>query len=197
MRKQNQIDWLRRARREAMTLQHVSLEVRRADVPGELRFWELLGFDARSSRPGTLGGDRASWVQRGATQIHLLFADDPVVPPQGHAAVVVDDFDATVAALVEAGLTPKERTRHWGAAARVRPQPGGSHRRADGRAAPSMTGPAVPSYSRPHPWPALTRRSIMHVWPPPPSPAPLSSSPPPSSPAATPISASATSFAPA
>ena len=38
------------------------------------------------------------------------------MPPQGHAAVVVDDFDATVAALVEAGLTPKERTRHWGAA---------------------------------------------------------------------------------
>ena len=43
-------------------------------------------------------------MQRGPTQIHLLFAEDPVVPPQGHAAVVVDDFDATVAALGEAGL---------------------------------------------------------------------------------------------
>lgn len=97
-----------------MTLQHVSLEVRREDVPRELRFWELLGF-TEVEPAGTLG-EIASWVQRGPTQIHLLFADDPVVPPSGHAAVVVDDFDATVGALLEAGLTPKERTRHWGAA---------------------------------------------------------------------------------
>jgi len=97
-----------------MTLQHVSLEVRPADVPGELRFWELLGF-TEVEPAGTLA-EVASWVQRGPTQIHLLFAEDPVVPPSGHAAVVVDDFDQTVAALVEAGLEPTERTRHWGAA---------------------------------------------------------------------------------
>jgi catechol 2,3-dioxygenase-like lactoylglutathione lyase family enzyme len=97
-----------------MTLHHVSLEVRRADVPGEIRFWELLGF-TETEPAGTIG-ERASWVQRGPTHIHLLYAEDPVVPPQGHAAVVVDDFDATVATLVEAGLTPKESTRHWGAA---------------------------------------------------------------------------------
>ena len=97
-----------------MTLQHVSLEVRRADAPGELRFWALLGF-TEVEPAGTLA-EVASWVQRGPTQIHLLFAEDPVVPPSGHAAVVVDDFDATFAALVDAGLTPEERTRHWGAA---------------------------------------------------------------------------------
>ena len=97
-----------------MTLQHVSLEVRPADVPGELRFWELLGF-TETEPAGTIG-EIASWVQRGPTHIHLLYAEDPVVPPQGHTAVVVDDFDATVATLVEAGLTPKESTRQWGAA---------------------------------------------------------------------------------
>ena len=90
-----------------MTLQHVSLEVRRADAPGELRFWALLGF-TEVEPAGTLA-EVAAWVQRGPNQIHLLFAEDPVVPPRGHAAVVVDDFDATVAALAEAGLTPKER----------------------------------------------------------------------------------------
>ena len=97
-----------------MTLQHVSLEVRRGDAPDELRFWSLLGFEPVDP-PGTLG-EIAAWVQRDGTQIHLLFDDDPVVPPGGHAAVVVDDFDGTVATLEAAGFDPKERTRHWGAA---------------------------------------------------------------------------------
>ena len=97
-----------------MTLQHVSLEVRRDDAPGELRFWALLGF-GEVEPPGTLAGV-ASWVQRGGTQIHLLFDDEPVVPPGGHAAIVVDDFDATVAALRGAGFDPREHERHWGAA---------------------------------------------------------------------------------
>ena len=97
-----------------MTLQHVSLEVRAADAPAELRFWEQVGF-ARVEPPGALG-ERSAWVQRGTTQVHLLFAEAPVVPPSGHAAVVVDDFDATLAALRQAGLEPEERSRHWGAA---------------------------------------------------------------------------------
>jgi catechol 2,3-dioxygenase-like lactoylglutathione lyase family enzyme len=97
-----------------VTLQHVSLEVRRDDVPAELRFWALLGFE-EVAPPGTLG-EIAAWAQRAGTQIHLLFADAPVVPPGGHAAVVVDDFDATVSALREAGFDPRERTRQWGAA---------------------------------------------------------------------------------
>jgi catechol 2,3-dioxygenase-like lactoylglutathione lyase family enzyme len=98
----------------AVTLQHVSLEIRRADAPAELRFWNLLGF-LEVEPPGALGNISA-WVQRGATQIHLLFDDDPVVPPGGHAAVVAEDFDATVAALRAAGYDPEEHERHWGAA---------------------------------------------------------------------------------
>jgi catechol 2,3-dioxygenase-like lactoylglutathione lyase family enzyme len=97
-----------------MTLQHVSLEVRRDAVPAEVEFWALLGF-TRVEPAGTLA-EVAAWVQRGATQIHLLFDEEPVVPPSGHAAVVAEDFDATIAALREAGFDPQERKRQWGAA---------------------------------------------------------------------------------
>ena len=96
-----------------MTLQHVSLEVRPDDVPGEQRFWALLGFEPVEP-PGTLG-ERSAWVQRDGTQIHLLFAEAPVVPPSGHAAVVAEDFEAALTSLRDAGLNPEERTRHWGA----------------------------------------------------------------------------------
>ena len=95
-----------------MTLQHVSLEVARADVPDEQRFWALLGFEPVEP-PGTLG-ERSAWVQRAGTQIHLLFAESPVVPPSGHAAVVAEDFEATLSSLRDAGFEPQERTRHWG-----------------------------------------------------------------------------------
>lgn len=121
-----------------MTLQHVSLEVAPADVPRELEFWTLLGFE-RVEPPGALG-ERSAWVQRDGTQIHLLFADEPVVPPQGHAAVVTEDFDATLAALREAGLEPEERTRHWGAARAFVHSPAG-HMVEVMAAAPSNTSP--------------------------------------------------------
>jgi catechol 2,3-dioxygenase-like lactoylglutathione lyase family enzyme len=96
-----------------VTLQHVSLELREADVPAELRFWALLGFNPVDP-PGSLG-ERSAWVQRDGTQIHLMFTEEPVVPPSGHAAVVAEDFDATLAALRGAGHEPEERARHWGA----------------------------------------------------------------------------------
>jgi catechol 2,3-dioxygenase-like lactoylglutathione lyase family enzyme len=53
-------------------------------------------------------------VQAGATQVHLLYADDPVVPAQGHVAVVVGDHDATFERLSSAGFVPEQRERHWG-----------------------------------------------------------------------------------
>jgi catechol 2,3-dioxygenase-like lactoylglutathione lyase family enzyme len=95
-------------------LQHVSLETREADVEAEVAFWALLGF-ARVEPPGELG-TRAAWVQApdGATQIHLLYASDPVVLPRGHVAVVAPDFDATIAALRDAGFDPEPRAQHWG-----------------------------------------------------------------------------------
>ncbi len=93
-------------------IQHVALEVGERDVEACVRFWALLGF-ARVHAPEALAG-RSTWVQAGATQIHLLYADAPTAPPEGHVAVIVDDFDATMQALREAGFEAQERTRYWG-----------------------------------------------------------------------------------
>ena len=93
-------------------IQHVALEIREADVDACLRFWALLGFE-RVEPPAALG-DRAAWAQAAGTQVHLLFADEPVVPPRGHAAVVVDDYGATLERLRGAGFEPDPRSEHWG-----------------------------------------------------------------------------------
>ena len=95
-------------------LQHVSIETRREDAQECVRFYELIGF-RRVDPPPTLA-DRALWVERDGTQIHLLFADDPVIPPEGHHAVVVAAYDDTLAALRSAGFAPEPRDEHWGAA---------------------------------------------------------------------------------
>jgi hypothetical protein len=70
-----------------MTLQHVSLETRRADVDAELAFWALLGFEEVRPPEGLVGV--ATWVARAGTQIHLLHAEDPVVMPAGHVVEVM------------------------------------------------------------------------------------------------------------
>jgi catechol 2,3-dioxygenase-like lactoylglutathione lyase family enzyme len=93
-------------------IQHVALEVRRDDVGACERFWRLLGF-APVAPPSALA-ERSAWVQRGEQQVHLLFAEDPVVPPEGHVAVVAGDYDATLAALRGAGFDPEPRAEHWG-----------------------------------------------------------------------------------
>jgi catechol 2,3-dioxygenase-like lactoylglutathione lyase family enzyme len=97
-----------------MSLQHASLEVRPDQVPAEREFWQLLGFEPVDP-PGSLG-ERSAWVQRHGTQIHFLFADEPVKPPEGHVAVVAEDWDDAIARLREAGFEPEEHERHWGAA---------------------------------------------------------------------------------
>jgi catechol 2,3-dioxygenase-like lactoylglutathione lyase family enzyme len=93
-------------------IQHVALEVRPRDGDACARVWELLGFEAVAA-PRSLEA-RTAWLQRGGTQIHLLFAEAPVVAPAGHVAVVVDAYDATLAALRGAGLEPDPRPEHWG-----------------------------------------------------------------------------------
>ena len=94
-------------------LQHVSLEVPRERADACAEFWALLGF-ARVEPPPTLR-ERAVWVERDGTQVHLMYADDAVVPPKGHAAVVAPDYDAALAALRAAGHDPEPRPEHWGA----------------------------------------------------------------------------------
>jgi catechol 2,3-dioxygenase-like lactoylglutathione lyase family enzyme len=93
-------------------IQHVAIETRRADAPACAAFFRLLGF-ADVDPPRSLR-ERAAWLQAGPTQVHLLFADDPAIPPAGHLAVVVDDYDATVAALRDAGHPVEPRREHWG-----------------------------------------------------------------------------------
>jgi catechol 2,3-dioxygenase-like lactoylglutathione lyase family enzyme len=104
-------------------LNHVTLEIRHAELERSLAFWDLLGFE-RVTPPPTLR-DRATWVERSGTQVHLLFVEDPVVPPAGHVAVVVEDFEDAIAALRRAGHEVEERPRHWGARRAFAVAPGG------------------------------------------------------------------------
>lgn len=91
----------------------MSLEIRPAQAEDCAAFWQLLGFE-RVEPPATLA-HRTTWLQRGGTQIHLLHADDPIAPPQGHAAVVAPDYEPTLTALRDAGFEPDPRPEHWGA----------------------------------------------------------------------------------
>lgn len=91
---------------------HVAIEIREEDAPACVRFWALLGF-ARVTPPPALA-ERAAWVQHGDTQVHLLFAQDPVIAPSGHIAVVAGDYGAALAELRAAGFAPDARTEYWG-----------------------------------------------------------------------------------
>src|SRR5437763_9898918 len=95
-------------------LQHVTIELTAEQVEPCVRFYALLGF-AQVEPPESLAG-RATWVERDGTQVHLMPVDDPVVPPSGHHAVLLSDYDATLAALRDAGFDPERRQEHWGAA---------------------------------------------------------------------------------
>ncbi len=93
-------------------IQHVSIEVREQDVGACVRFWGLLGF-APVQAPAALAAV-STWVQAGPTQVHLLHTAEPVVPRDGHVAVVAEDYEATLEALRAAGFAPEPRREHWG-----------------------------------------------------------------------------------
>jgi catechol 2,3-dioxygenase-like lactoylglutathione lyase family enzyme len=97
---------------DASMLQHVSIEVRPEDVEACIAAWGLLGF-APLREPEELRG-YVSWVEHKGTQIHLIHTEGAVVPQLGHSAVVVDDFDATFAALEAAGHPVEEARELWG-----------------------------------------------------------------------------------
>lgn len=93
-------------------LQHVAVEVAPEHVNACVAFYGLLGF-APVPAPASLQG-RATWVQSGATQVHLMPVQDPVAPPRGHLAVVAREYAATLAALRAAGHEVQARREHWG-----------------------------------------------------------------------------------
>jgi hypothetical protein len=105
-------------------LQHAGLETRRADVEAEVAFWQLLGFVV--VQPPQTVAHRATWLQSGPTQIHLLYAEQPTVPPAGHVAVIAPEpYAAAIAALAAAGHAPAQATPHWGAPRASVRSPGG------------------------------------------------------------------------
>ncbi len=94
-------------------LHHVALEIRPEQIQDCADFYRLLGFE-EVSPPETIA-DRAAWVEREGTQVHLLKTDEPTVLPSGHLAVVAEDYAATMSVLEQAGHRPDQRSRHWGA----------------------------------------------------------------------------------
>ena len=93
-------------------LHHVSIEVHPDEVDGCIAGWRLLGFEKLEAPPEI--SEYVSWLERGATQVHLIHSEAPVVPQLGHAAVVVEDFDATFASLENAGMEPERHRELWG-----------------------------------------------------------------------------------
>lgn len=93
-------------------IQHVALEVARERVDECVAFYALLGFE-HVEPPESLR-DRAAWVERGGTQVHLLFVDESRPLTAGHVAVVVEEWEATLEGLRAAGHSPEPRREHWG-----------------------------------------------------------------------------------
>ncbi len=93
-------------------LHHVSIEVEPADAERWGEMLGLIGFQ-RIEAPKELG-DRIPWYEREGTQVHLIVTEGATAPALGHGAFVAPDFDATVAALDEAGFEVEEHHELWG-----------------------------------------------------------------------------------
>jgi catechol 2,3-dioxygenase-like lactoylglutathione lyase family enzyme len=77
-------------------------------------FWGLLDFE-RFDLPAEFA-HQVAWVHRKGTSIHLLVTDEePVIPPTGHAAVVLDDYEAKLDRLRAEGFEAEPQTEYWGA----------------------------------------------------------------------------------
>jgi len=93
-------------------IQHVTFEVRPDQIDACVAFYALLGFAAVQPPPSL--AQRAAWVQRGPTQVHLLRVEEPTTLPQGHVAIVAERYEETVARLRDAGHEVEARREHWG-----------------------------------------------------------------------------------
>lgn len=126
---------------------HVALETAPADAAAATSFWQELGF-VLVDPPPTLA-DRAAWLERRGTQIHLLWTDHPTAQPDGHVAVVVTDYAATLDRLRAAGHDVAPRTEHWGSPRTFVWAPGGH--RVELMAAPPAAAPAPDGGDPPDP----------------------------------------------
>jgi catechol 2,3-dioxygenase-like lactoylglutathione lyase family enzyme len=105
-------------------LHHVGIEVAPVDIERTVELWQLLGFELVEP-PASLS--EFTWLERKGTQVHLMPTESPTVPPRGHTAVVVADFDGAFARLTESGFEAERRREHWGTA-RARVIGPGGHR---------------------------------------------------------------------
>lgn len=103
-------------------LHHVGIEIAPVEIERTIELFQLLGFELVEP-PETLS--EFTWLEREGTQVHLMPTEAPAVPPRGHTAVVVADFERTFAALAEQGFEVERRREHWGAARALTFAPGG------------------------------------------------------------------------
>lgn len=93
-------------------LQHAGIEIAPAEVDRAVLLFELLGFQRVEPPPSLRDG--FTWVEREGTQIHFMHEEEPVVPPRGHVAVHVPDFEAALTRLREHDFDPVPHREHWG-----------------------------------------------------------------------------------
>jgi catechol 2,3-dioxygenase-like lactoylglutathione lyase family enzyme len=93
-------------------LHHVGIEIQPSELDRAVEFFTLLGFERVEPPPALADG--FTWLEREDTQIHLMHEERPTVPERGHLAVVVPDFEATLARLREHGFETRPGREHWG-----------------------------------------------------------------------------------
>ena len=95
-------------------LQHISIELPSEAADAAVEFFGLLGFEPVEA-PAEIA-PYVTWVEREGTQFHFILTDaeSATVPTLGHAAVVVAEFEATLAKLREGGYPVEEARRLWG-----------------------------------------------------------------------------------
>jgi catechol 2,3-dioxygenase-like lactoylglutathione lyase family enzyme len=103
-------------------IQHVTRAIAASKLEESLAFYGLLGFRQVDVPPDLAG--RAVWLELGATQLHLMLADE-VTAEQGHVGVVIENYEATVAQLRRAGYFVDPRREHWGSPRVYVRDPGG------------------------------------------------------------------------
>jgi catechol 2,3-dioxygenase-like lactoylglutathione lyase family enzyme len=92
-------------------IQHVTREIRPSELERCVSFYERLGFRLVDPPAGVAG--RATWLERRATQIHLMPVDGASAQ-SGHVAVVVEGYEQTLAQLRREGYEIEPRREHWG-----------------------------------------------------------------------------------
>ena len=94
-------------------LHHVSLEVPPEEADRSIEFWGLLGFEEVPA--AVVLGDSVRWLERDATQIHLILTEGHTAPALGHAAVVAPDHAEAKRRLRDAGFQVEDTRQLWGA----------------------------------------------------------------------------------